>query len=122
MKTVRWGALIASSMIILSSCSSTSSLSRKDACITLAKELQSFYNSPGSFADGANALSLGLQILQTDVDEELQKDLIVYLDLIEKVDSTITTNAAFQALVEQKHVDALNGFKAKCLAEGIKID
>jgi hypothetical protein len=108
-------------MGLLSACGGTSTLSRKDACVTLSKELQTFFNSTASFKDGSVSLSLGLGVLKLDLDEELKKDVTDYQDLIDKVDYTTTTNEAFQALVEQKHVDALNGMKSKCSAEGISI-
>ena len=113
--------MLVTAMGLLSACGGTSTLSRKDACVTLAKELQTFFNSNASFKDGAAALSLGLGVLKLDLDEELKKDITDYQDLIDKVDYTTTTNEAFQALVEQKHVDALNGMKSKCSAEGITI-
>jgi len=112
---------IVSLMGLLSACGGTSTLSRKDACVTLSKELQTFFNSTASFKDGSVSLSLGLGVLNLDLDEELKKDVTDYQDLIDKVDYTTTTNEAFQALVEQKHVDALNGMKSKCSAEGISI-
>jgi hypothetical protein len=112
---------IVSLMGLLSACGGTSTLSRKDACVTLSKELQTFFNSTASFKDGSVSLSLGLGVLKLDLDEELKKDVTDYQDLIDKVDYTTTTNEAFQALVEQKHVDALNGMKSKCSAEGISI-
>lgn len=108
-------------MGLLSACGGTSTLSRKDACVTLSKELQTFFNSNASFKDSAVALSLGLGVIKLDLDEELKKDVADYQDLIDKVDYTTTTNEAFKALVEQKHVDALNGMKSKCSAEGITI-
>jgi len=112
---------IVSLMGLLSACGGTSTLSRKDACVTLSKELQTFFNSTASFKDASVSLSLGLGVLKLDLDEELKKDVTDYQDLIDKVDYTTTTNEAFQALVEQKHVDALNGMKSKCSAEGISI-
>ena len=112
---------IISLMGLLSACGGSSTLSRKEACVAISKELQTFFNTPASFADSANALSLGLGVLILDLDEELKKDVIDYKDLTDKVDYTTTTNDEFLALVEQKHVDALKGMKSKCSAEGITI-
>jgi hypothetical protein len=118
-KSVAFSVVV--TMGLLSSCGGVSTLSRQEACVAIAKELQNFFNTPSSFADSANALSLGLGVLKINLDEEIGKDVTDYQDLVDKVDYTTRTNDDFLALVEQKHVDALNGLKSKCSAEGITI-
>jgi len=114
--------LLSSLLVFVAACSGSSSLSRKEACMTIAREWQDFFSASGNFADSANAFSLALGVLKLRVDEELQKDLTNTLDLIDKVDSTITTNSALFSLVEPKHLEAEISLKSKCLAEGIKLD
>lgn len=97
-------------------------VSLKDSCVLIAKEFQTFFQSSSSFQDSTNALALGLSIASADAEPELAQNLDVYVELMRKVDSSVKTNDDFQALVEQRHVDARDKVFSICAGEGIKID
>lgn len=97
-------------------------VSRKETCGEAAKEFQAYFESDASFADSARALALGLTIVSSDAESDLAKHLDIYIDLMQKVDSSVKTNSAFQALVEPRHATAAVEFFAMCEAEGILIN
>lgn len=93
-----------------------------ESCIQIAREFQTFFQSDASFANSARSLALGLTIASSEAEDVLATPLATYIDLMQKVDSSVTTNEDFQALVEDKHGIARDVVFSICEREGIKIN
>ncbi len=96
--------------------------SLRDSCLQVAKEFQIFFQSDANFADSARGLALGLTIVSADAEELLAKNLDTFVELLRKVNSTVTTNSAFLALAQDKHIVARDHVFRICKGEGIQIN